>query len=181
MLTHARIQKFSPVGVQVYLKYINTLTMCFLLFFFALVFFKIPNLFHRSPMLTSKENYHFPRFQVGSNFFQFGGGGRPLLIPYRNQYNLWFSRGSGPHFVVSRGQSLLLNLHLHLTDAPANLRMLTNVPEVTQHAEKSHDIVQSRQREKCYYIFTFSCSLFGYYIAVCIIMSLRYSRRKWTL
>ena len=28
----------------------------------------------------------------GSNFFQ-GGGGVQLLIPYRNPYNLWFSRG----------------------------------------------------------------------------------------
>ena len=32
----------------------------------------------------------------GSNFFQGGGGGGvQLLIPYRNPYNLWFSRG-GP-------------------------------------------------------------------------------------
>ena len=30
-------------------------------------------------------------FQGGSNFLQ--GGGVQLLIPYRNPYNLWFSRG----------------------------------------------------------------------------------------
>ena len=30
----------------------------------------------------------------GYNFFQ--GGGVQLLIPYRNSYNLWISRGSGP-------------------------------------------------------------------------------------
>ena len=34
---------------------------------------------------------HFPG---GSNFFQ-GRGGVQLLIPYRNPYNLWFSRGGG--------------------------------------------------------------------------------------
>ena len=33
---------------------------------------------------------HFPG---GSNFFKGGGGGVQLLIPYRNPYNLWFSRG----------------------------------------------------------------------------------------
>ena len=33
---------------------------------------------------------HFPG---GSNFFQ--GGGVQLLIPYRNPYSLWFSRGGG--------------------------------------------------------------------------------------
>ena len=43
-----------------------------------------------------KENYHFPRFQRGSNIFQGegvqlfpeGGGGTQLLIPYINPYNL---------------------------------------------------------------------------------------------
>ena len=49
-------------------------------------------------MVKFKENYHFSRFQRGSNIFQGGGGptfsrGVQLLIPYRNPYNLCFSRG----------------------------------------------------------------------------------------
>ena len=59
-------------------------------------------------MVNFEEIYHFSRFQRGSNIFQGGGGGGggsnffqgggvQLLIPYRNPYNLWFSRGgSGP-------------------------------------------------------------------------------------
>ena len=49
-----------------------------------------------------KENYNFPKFQreskifQGSNLFQGGGGGGPNAFFYRNPYNLWFSRGSGP-------------------------------------------------------------------------------------
>ena len=44
------------------------------------------------------------RFQRGSNTFQWGGGGGggggPNIYAnfYRNPYNLWFSRGSGPPF-----------------------------------------------------------------------------------
>ena len=52
----------------------------------SLFFFLVPSLFYRSPMVNFKENYHFSRFQRGSNFFQ--GGGVQLLIPYRNPYNL---------------------------------------------------------------------------------------------
>ena len=43
-------------------------------------------------MVNFKENYHFSRFQGGPTFSR-GGGGVQLLIPYRNPYNLWFSRG----------------------------------------------------------------------------------------
>ena len=50
-------------------------------------------------MVNFKEIYHFSRFQRGyyifqggGGFFQ-GGGGVQLLIPYRNPYNLSFSRG----------------------------------------------------------------------------------------
>ena len=64
--------------------------------FFCFCFF---SLFYRSQMVNFKENYHFSRFQRGSNIFQGGSnffkGGIQLLIPYRNPYNLWFSRG-GP-------------------------------------------------------------------------------------
>ena len=42
--------------------------------------FLVLKLFYRSPMVTFKENYHFPRFQRGFNIFQGGptfsrGGG----------------------------------------------------------------------------------------------------------
>ena len=49
-------------------------------------------------MVNFKEIYRFSRLQMGSNFFQgvqLFPGGVQLLIPYRNSFNLWFSRG-GP-------------------------------------------------------------------------------------
>ena len=54
-------------------------------------------------MVNFKEIYHFSRSQRGPTFFRGGGGvqlfpgvgGVQLLIPYRNPYNLSFSRG-GP-------------------------------------------------------------------------------------
>ena len=51
---------------------------------------KLNGQFHR--------NLSFFKFPRGSNIFQGwgGGGGVQLLIPYRNPYDLWFSRGSGP-------------------------------------------------------------------------------------
>ena len=70
-------------------------------------------------MVNFKEIYHFSRSQRGSNIFQGGGGvqlfpgggGVQLLIPYRNPYNLSFSRGvrtpcppSGP--ALERGKKL---------------------------------------------------------------------------
>ena len=72
------------------------LTRCF----FCLIFLVL-SLFYWSQMVIFEENYHFSRFQRGSNIFQGEGGltfsrGVQLLIPYRNPYNLWFSRGSGP-------------------------------------------------------------------------------------
>ena len=67
-------------------------------------FFLVLSLFYRSQMVNFKEIYHFSRFERGSNIFQGGsnffqgvGGGVQLLVPFRNLYNLWFSRvGSGP-------------------------------------------------------------------------------------
>ena len=53
-------------------------------------------LFYRSKMVNFKENYHFYRFLRAPTFSRGGGGGVQLLIPFRNPYNLWFSRGSGP-------------------------------------------------------------------------------------
>ena len=58
-------------------------------------FFLVLSLFYRSQMVNFKENYHFSRFQGGPTFSRAGGGGGELLIPYRNPYNLLFSRG-GP-------------------------------------------------------------------------------------
>ena len=49
-------------------------------------------------MVNFKEIYRFSRLQMGSNFFQgvqLFPGGVQLLIPYRNPFNLRFSRG-GP-------------------------------------------------------------------------------------
>ena len=81
-------------------------------FFF---FFLVLSLFDRSQMVNFKVIYHFSRFQRGSNIFQGGGGGPTfsrgggggvqLLIPYRNPYNLWFSRG-GPDPLSPSGSAL---------------------------------------------------------------------------
>ena len=53
--------------------------------------FLVLSLFYRSQMVNFKEIYHFSNFFRGGG----GGGGGQLLIPYRNPYNLWFSRGGG--------------------------------------------------------------------------------------
>ena len=45
--------------------------------------FLVLSLFYRSQMVNFKEIYRFSRLQMGSIFFH----------PYRNPYNLWFSRG----------------------------------------------------------------------------------------
>ena len=64
---------------------------------FFFFFFLLLSLFYRSQMVNFKEIYHFSRSQRGSNIFQvgptFSRGGVQLLIPYRNPYNLSFSRG----------------------------------------------------------------------------------------
>ena len=44
----------------------------------VLLFFFVLSFFYRSQMVNFKENYHFPRFQMGSNIFQGGGGGVQL-------------------------------------------------------------------------------------------------------
>ena len=44
-------------------------------------FFLVLSLFYWSQMVNFKENYHFSRFQRGSNFFQVGGGGSNCLFP----------------------------------------------------------------------------------------------------
>ena len=95
---HARIQEFSSGGGSRSIwqkKLWQRFFCCFL----------VLSLFYRSQMVTFNLVYHFSRFWRGSNIFQGGGGvnffqgggggGVQLLIPYRNPYNLWFSRG-GP-------------------------------------------------------------------------------------
>ena len=78
--------------------------------------FLVLSLFYWSQMVYFEENYHFSRFQRGSNIFQGGsiffqgGGGVQLLIPYRNPYNLWFSRGGLDP--LSPSGSALVGFHL---------------------------------------------------------------------
>ena len=73
-MINSRIQEFSsgrgggggdsgPSGIK------KALTMLFLIFFLVL------NLFYRSPVVTFKENYQFPRFQWGWTILGGGGGG----------------------------------------------------------------------------------------------------------
>ena len=64
-------------------------------------------------MVNFKEIYHFSTFQRESNIFQGGGSNFfQLFIPYRNPYNLWFSRG-GPDPL-----SPPLDPHLRLNNCP---------------------------------------------------------------
>ena len=66
-------------------------------------FLVVLHLFYRMPMVYFKENYHFPRFQRGSNIFSrgegptFSGGGGPIAYSLLNPiYNLCFPGGPGP-------------------------------------------------------------------------------------
>ena len=89
--TDARIQEFSSGGGggegpgQSDKKALTTI-------------FLVLSLFYRRQMVNFKEISRFSRLQIGSNFFQgvqLFPGGVQLLIPYRNPFNLWFSKG-GP-------------------------------------------------------------------------------------
>ena len=92
--TDARIQEFSSVGGgggegpgQSDKKALTTISL-------------VLSLFYRSQMVNFKEIFRFLRLQIGSNFFQgvqLFPGGVQLLIPYRNPFNLWFSRGGPDH------------------------------------------------------------------------------------
>ena len=57
---------------------------------FIFVFF---SLFYRSQMVNFKENYHFSRFQRGSNIFQ---GGSNCFFPIATHITCDFPGGSGP-------------------------------------------------------------------------------------
>ena len=136
-------------------------------FFF---FFLVLSLFYRSQMVNFKEIYHFSRFQRGSKIFQGGGptfsrgGGVQLLIPYRNPYNLWFSRGGGsgppapppspldPHLPIhirsyietcqpccvvriwSRNQNEFINASSNGSDEPAQTHGLARAFSVRTHS-----------------------------------------------
>ena len=72
--------------------------------FFFCFFFSSSAYFTEVKWSISKKSIIFSRCQRGSNIFQGGGGGGgvqhfpggvQLLTPYRNPYNLWFSKG-GP-------------------------------------------------------------------------------------
>ena len=83
---HARIQEFSSGGVQV------SLTKKALTFF---LFFLSPQLILQKSNGQFQRNLNIFQGSRGGPTFSRGGGGVQLLIPYRNPYNLWFSRG-GP-------------------------------------------------------------------------------------
>ena len=76
--------------------------------------FLVLSLFYCSQMVNFEENYHFqgsrggPTFSrgVGGGPTYSRGGGVQLLIPYRNPYNLWFSRGGVRTPVLPSGSAL---------------------------------------------------------------------------
>ena len=95
----------------------------FFFFFFFFVFFLVLSLFYRSQMVNFKEIYLFFKVPEGVQHFPGGGSnifqGVQLLIPYRNPYKLWFSRGGGPDPL-----SPPLDPHLIGSDQSAHMRSL---------------------------------------------------------
>ena len=69
--------------------------------FFFFFFFFVLSYFYGSQMVNLNKIYNFSRFQRSPTFSRGGGGGVQLfpgegvqlIIPSRNPYNLWFSRG----------------------------------------------------------------------------------------
>ena len=66
-------------------------------------FFLVLYLFYRRPTVTFIENYHFPRFQRGSNIFRRGGGvqlfvarGSNCLFPIETNITFDFPEVGGP-------------------------------------------------------------------------------------
>ena len=83
-------------GVQVHLAYEKKVGQRFFILFFL-----VPNLFYRSPVVTFKENYYLPRFQWGWNFFQGGGsnllqGGPIVFSPIETHITCDFPGGQTP-------------------------------------------------------------------------------------
>ena len=91
---HSRIQEFSSGGS----KSIRQKKLWQRYFFFL-----VHSLFYGSQLVNSKENYHFSRFQWGSNIFQGGGGltfaggggGSNCLFPIETHITCDFSGGGG--------------------------------------------------------------------------------------
>ena len=144
MPTHALIH-FSPGGMFRSIWHIKTLTR-FLVLNLYMPCAKGPrhtdirtenrlvlNLFCRSPMVTFKENYHFPRFQVPGGFFFGGGGGGDCLFPIETHITYDFPRGPVPI-------SLYLEVHIFFWISIFILRMIVWIcpgsPEAMQQAEK---------------------------------------------
>ena len=83
---HARIQEFSSGGVQV-----NLTKKALTRFFFLVI-----SLFYRSQIVNFKENYHFSRFQRGSNICRGRGeskGGSNCLFPIETHITCDFPGG----------------------------------------------------------------------------------------
>ena len=97
---HARIQEFSSGGSRpVWQKSSDNVFFFFLFFFWggggglSSAYFKevLWSISKKSIIFQgSRGVQHFPG---GGGVQLFPGGGVQLLIPYRNPYNLWFSRG----------------------------------------------------------------------------------------
>ena len=104
-------------------------------------------------MVYFEENYHFSRFQRGSNIFQgvgsifFQGGGVQLLIPYRNPYNLWFSRGWGPvppldpHLLVFICPSFHFNICLQTMSIIPPLRVTQLQMELRRNRRREQALI----------------------------------------
>ena len=100
MSLHARIH--FRQGVQVSLTKSSEKLRRFFIFLF-IYFFLVLSLFYRSQMVNFEENYHFSRFQRGSNIIQgrsnFFQGGSNCLFPIETHITCDFydfPGGSGP-------------------------------------------------------------------------------------
>ena len=116
---------------------------------FFFFFFSVLSIFYRSQLVKFKEIYHFSRFQRESNLLQGGSNffqGVQLLIPYRNPYNLWFSRGGpdplspplDPNLTVTSVLTLVLKVNIAIVQLQQHIRAENNMYKKILIAEKDY-------------------------------------------
>ena len=107
VITNQHTNAFADPGIFVRGVQVNQIKKAL-----TTLFFLVHSLFYRSQLVNFKENYHFSRFQRGSNIFQGGGsnfcqgGGSNCLFPIETHITCDFSVGEG-------GGGGLANVKMH--------------------------------------------------------------------
>ena len=85
-------------------------------------------------MVNFEENYHFSRYQSGSNFFHGGGGGggggggSNCLFPIETHITCDFPGGGGGSEPLSPSGSALVNSYIPLDKLKINQRIFYKLP-----------------------------------------------------